>query len=342
MNHPRQFGLLLTCTTIASALGPNHAVAAPSPVEAPLWQALASLPHGLAGFAHGVIASHPVVAGGTRWENDTKLTLTDLLRYDPAANTWTREPALPRPFAFGPFGVYGGQLVLLGGDDGELTRSDGLAGANGRALPDPVAYAGSSLHDGKLYVLGGTADLRVLARTTDRFFRIDLATGESESLPLFPGGLAIHVALVAIGDNLLAFTGGRWDASAQRLANTDEAWRYSPAHRTWTSLAPYPFPVRGLAACALDGRYVLLAGGYKDDGLTNECFLYDATENRYSPLPPLATAAMLVGLIKAGDFIYAAGGEDRAKHRSDAVYRSPISRLLSAAGAGQPGNSGQP
>jgi N-acetylneuraminic acid mutarotase len=336
------YGLLLTCTTLASGLVPGRGTASPHPMQAPVWEAVAPLPHGLAGFAHGVVAARPVVAGGTRWINEVKHTLADTLCYDPAMNRWTAGRALSRRFAFGAFGVHDGQLVLFGGDDGEQTRADGLAGATDRTLPEPVAYAGSSVADGKLYVLGGTPDVRTLARTTDHFVCVDLITGDSAALPPFPGGAVIHVALVAIGADLLAFTGGRWEASEQRLTNTDAAWRYSSAARHWTPIAPFPSPIRGLAACALDERHILLAGGYQAAGPTDACFLYDVVENRYRPLPPLPVAAMLVGLVKAGDFVYAIGGEDRAKHRSEAVYRSPVAALLTAAGAGAPDRAFQP
>lgn len=297
-----------------------------------LWQTRASLPYGVAGFAHGSIDSHPVIAGGTRWENDSKITLTDRRRYDASTDTWNEEPPLSRPFAFGPFGVHGGRLVLLGGDDGERTRADGLGGVTDRALPDSVAYAGSAILSGKIYVLGGTADLRNLARSTDHFFCIDLTTGKAESLPAFPDGPVIHAALVALGDNLFAFTGGHWDASAQKLVNTAAAWCYSPIRRAWVPLANYPRATRGLGAQIVDARYVLLAGGDANPGVTGDCFLYDTKENRYSALPPLPVSAMLIGLINDGEFLYAAGGEDRARHRSVAFYRASIRQILATAG----------
>lgn len=303
----------------------------------PIWKSTAPLPAGLAGFAHTAIGPTLVIAGGTRWENDVKHTLSAVVVYDPATNTWSEGSPLPRPFAFGPFGTFEGRLFAAGGDDGERTRSDIVGLASPLVLPAPAAYAGGALWQGRLHVLGGTPDLRDLSQTHARFHALNFSSGQQEQLPDFPGGPAIHIALTSLDDGLLAFTGGRWDADSRRLVNMDEAWRYDPGKRTWTRLPPYPFPARGVAACALDDRHVLLAGGYRSFGdrmdVTAECFLYDAVRDRYLPLPPLPVEAMTIGLLRDNDTIYMIGGEDRPRTRSAAVYRASISDLLKSAGA---------
>lgn len=319
-----------TCLAfVCGFVGCNH----PKAVSSPLWEELAPLPRGLAGFAHGRSETGVIVAGGTYWDGDVKVTSRDSFCYDAASATWKPVPALSRPFAFGVFGVSSGELLLLGGDDGERTHDTGLTADSRFALPTPLAYAGSAINQGQLYVLGGTSDLRTLAQTTGHFYRLNLATGKIESLPPYPDGPVIHAALVAVGDDLLAFTGGRWNPSTKTLTNTAAVWRYSVVQRTWTALADYPQATRGLAARELGPRYVLLAGGSTDSGVTADCFLYDVDENRYVALPSLPTPAMLIGLINDGKFIYALGGEDRARHRSAAVYRTSIVQLIEAAKA---------
>ena len=99
--------------------------------------------------------------------------------------------------------------------------------------------------------------------------------------------------------------------------------------KRWEKLAPLPYAVRGLTACALDGRRILLAGGYKNDAeeFTDEAFVYDINTGKYTPTQPLPYKAM-VSLVKVGDWIYCLGGEDRKKHRTDAVFRIKWKELL--------------
>ena len=38
--------------------------------------------------------------------------------------------------------------------------------------------------------------------------------------------------------------------------------------------------------------------------------------------------AALPGLVRAGDFVYSLGGEDRARHRTDECFRVKVAELL--------------
>jgi N-acetylneuraminic acid mutarotase len=118
----------------------------------------------------------------------------------------------------------------------------------------------------------------------------------------------------------------KWDAQAGAVANHDGAYAFSPRLNTWRHLAPLPQPVRGLAAVMLDERRIYLAGGAGKDGFTDWSTIYDLKENRYLPAPVLPYRAM-VALVRNGDYVYCIGGEDRAKHRSETVYRAKIAEL---------------
>jgi hypothetical protein len=308
----------------------------------PLWEPAAALPVGVAGFAHGVCDGRIVVAGGTAWDRGEKRCLDRVWRFDPARNTWTESAPLPRPYCFGGFARIGARLILAGGDDGQRTHTDVLAvdtrPTTISTIAEPLAYAGSAGHDRWLYLLGGTHDLHDLARTSASFRAIDLATGRTEALPDYPGGPVIHAALVFLGEDLFVFPGGLVDPATRKVADSRAAWRYRFGERRWAPIAAYPFPVRGLAACALDPGRALLAGGHRsrtngEEGPTAECFLYDSTADAYRAVEPLPSAAMLMGLERVRGRLYAFGGEDRAKHRSTAVYRAPVERLLATEAA---------
>ena len=97
-------------------------------------------------------------------------------------------------------------------------------------------------------------------------------------------------------------------------------------------LAPLPFAVRGITACTLDDSHIFLGGGYKSnaDGFTAETFIYDIKGGKYAATTPLPYKAM-VSLVKLGDWLYCLGGEDRMKHRTDAMFRIKWRDLLAEA-----------
>ena len=103
----------------------------------------------------------------------------------------------------------------------------------------------------------------------------------------------MHAGLVTLSGQIFVFPGGTFDATKRSAVNTSAVWRYTIVTREWKAIAPYPFAVRGLAASALDERFILLVGGYETPpnvsappALTNECFLYDIVTDRYLPAPP--------------------------------------------------------
>lgn len=339
-------GLFIAAIATAPAVGESATSAKAAEV---VWHSAAPMPVANAGFAHGVIDDHLVIAGGTTWEQGIKRVLTRSWTFSPAQNRWTELRALPRAFAFGGFGVVDGELYLLSGYDGARTRSDGFALSLSRGVRcfqvAPAAYAGAAADGLALYRLGGTPNLSDLSRLTAHFERHDRA-GAIERLPDFPGGAVLHAALVALHGNIYVFPGGKYDAARHVATNTRGAWRYDPPTRTWTGLAPYPFAVRGLGACAINERFILVGGGFKTAAagspavLTSACYLYDTATDRYVSAPALPYAAMLVGFEKVGGSIYAMGGEDGDRHRSAAVHCAQIAALLEAPPPSASGVSG--
>ncbi|MBL9214577.1 MAG: hypothetical protein JNG83_03780, partial [Opitutaceae bacterium] len=94
----------------------------------------------------------------------------------------------------------------------------------------------------------------------------------------------------------------------------------------WRPLAPLPQAVRGLSVVAIDAGRLYLAGGYANDQFSAQGLIYDIATDRYLPAVALPYAAM-VTLLPCGEYLYCLGGEDRAKHRSAAAYRIPLSAV---------------
>lgn len=311
-----------------------------------VWTMASPMPVGVAGFSHGILNDRIIVAGGTTWEGNRKVFLDRAWQFDPAGGTWSDLGTLPRPYAFGEFSALHNRLILVGGTDGRTTRSDMLEiPCNGKAtavatLAHPLAYAGSTSCGGLIYLLGGTSDIRNLRQTKSTLQAFYPNSGDTEILPDFPGGPVIHAALVRLSDSLFVFPGGRVDPATGAVMNSRAAWRYRIDRRQWEPIAPYPFATRGLAACILDDRHVLLAGGHRmsadgTNGSTDTCLIYDVAANAYFLAPALPYSAMLIGLERFGERIYAFGGEDRPMHRATTVCTAFVQQLLAAL-AGDP------
>lgn len=307
-----------------------------------VWERQPDLPVGIAGFALAVHDDSLHVAGGSAWEDNAKLTLDRRWVWREGDSSWTEQPQLSRPFAYGAYGVSGDTLVFAGGTNGITTCDDVTAvdpeGAvrKSSTMPQPTAYCGSAMSGDTLYVLGGTTDIDDLTKLHASFIVIDLQRNCLERLPDYPGGPVLHPRPVMLNGEIIVFPGGAYDASQRRAVNGSAVWAYEPATRRWTPRASYPFAVRGIAACALDSnRHALIAGGVRthpngETAMTGECFLYDAANDRFHVLPALPHAAALMGSARIGEWVYVLGGEDRPQHRSVAVFRARISDLLAS------------
>jgi N-acetylneuraminic acid mutarotase len=295
------------------------------------WRAMPPLPEGMGNFACGTVGADIVLLGGITWRDGVKIWRDSVWRYDAAKEQWSETGKLPHPLAYPAFGQAEDGLFFAGGSDGQATQS-GVVRLDSKlqvrklaALAQPRVYSGCAIAGGKLYVLAGALDATNLTTVTNSFYSIELDSGKTEWLPAYPAPGVMLPATAAIGDRLFAFTGGRVLTETQ-VQNTASAYVYSLADKTWTPLKPYPLAVRGLAACALDERHILLGGGFKDDFVDDQ-FVYDTRTGVYVRAQPLPYRAM-ANYVKAGDALYWLGGEDRMKHRSDRCYRIAWKELL--------------
>lgn len=299
------------------------------------WERLAPLPEPNGGFVSGTVDGRIVIAGGTTWRDDTKHWLTRIHAYDPATNTWRESGMLDAPLAYAVAGEHAGALWFASGSSGKATHfiawkmDRGLAAKRAFLLGKGSVLAGGAIIDGSLHVLGGTDDMDHIEHASNTFLAIDLRTGAATKLPDYPEPAFFTGATAACGARFFAFGGARWDAAANTVANLSSAHAFNTKTGRWEKLAPLPTAIRGITALALDGSHILLAGGYKNDAeeFTDEAFIYDIASGRYAATQPLPYRAM-VSLVKLGDWIYCLGGEDRKKHRADAVFRIRSKELL--------------
>jgi len=311
------------------------AVAAPTP---PTWERVASLPVANGGFFSGVVDGNLLVAGGTAWDGDTKLWLDQIWSYDPAANAWQKAGRLPAAVAYPGSGYNRNALWFAGGSSGAETHQT-LWKLGPKATLEKVAaidrgavYTAGALIGSTLYLVGGTDDQARLDRLTNAFVAIDVTTGAILALPNYPEKTLTTATAAAAGNQLFVFGGARWDAAAKTVANHSSAYSYSPDTQRWDPLPPLPFAVRGLTAVTLDADHILIGGGYRsaEIGFVADAFIFNVKTRTYSPTLPLPYAAM-VSLVRNGEWLYCIGGEDRMRHRSDAVFRIRWQNLLTSA-----------
>jgi len=286
------------------------------------WEPIAPLPEPNGGMICYADGEDIIVAGGTNWENDTKHWLTKRWCFD---STWKPLSPLPAPLAYA---TVAGNFTA-GGSDGQKSLDAILEWKADRPprqlarLPHPVTLAGAGFAGDRLFVIGGTADIAELSTVTARCF--EWRDG-LKSLPDYPAGPTALVAVAAGKRSVFAFTGATWDVASKQVVNRNAAFAFDLAKRAWKPIRPYPFAARGVAAVPLDEKQIFLAGGYKNEGFTDESFIYNIASDRYEPGVRLPICGM-VHLVKTREWLWVLGGEDRPKHRSAACWRIRLSEL---------------
>jgi N-acetylneuraminic acid mutarotase len=142
------------------------------------------------------------------------------------------------------------------------------------------------------------------------------------------------VAGSVVGNEFLIFGGARYDA-AKQFASMDSAWAMNGERTTWRRLKSYPQTIHASTTVNLDRDHILIAGGYggNPQDFSAASYIYDTRRDLYTQTMDLPTPGM-VGLVRAGDFVYCLGGEDKSpKHRSAACARVKVSELLKTASA---------
>jgi N-acetylneuraminic acid mutarotase len=316
------------CLFAATAL---TTVAAPA-----AWERLAPLPVPNGGFIGAASGDGIIALGGVTWKGDTKIWLNGMWSYDPGRNAWREIGNLPVPLAYSVSGSDGTTVWFAGGSSGDSSQRSLWRIAPGQPprvaapIESALVYAAGGLIGTTLYAAGGTDDQAAIERITNRFVGIDIRTGQTTRLADYPEASLTTGTAAAVGGKLYVFGGARWDPVAKAVVNHASAHVFSPDTNRWERLPPLPHPGRGYTAVALDARRILIAGGYRNDEVefVSDAYVFDTQARTFTPTLPLPYAAM-VTLIRNGEWLYCLGGEDRKRHRTDAVFRIRWQELLS-------------
>jgi N-acetylneuraminic acid mutarotase len=287
------------------------------------WTEGPKLPQALGGHVAGVLGEGIVVAGGTNWIDGKKVWRDEI--YVLRDGTWKQTAKLPAGLTLPAAMVKDGKLYLLGGWYEMGVTDHAYMYANGRVerialdLPARRAQAGGGVIGDLMYVVGGMTDPADATTATDSVIKFERGIWKDVAPLPKPLGLP---AVIAHNGQLYVF--GGVNAVAEKPIDSADAFRFDPQAKQWTKLPPLPSARRGTGAASLDDRYILLVGGcHNDDNgtpiMSNEVLAYDTREDRYVTCTPLPYAALCVATVVKDGQIYAIGGEDLPKHRTDRV-----------------------
>jgi hypothetical protein len=303
------------------------------------WEQLPPLPTPNGGFACGVVDKKIVVVGGTNWKEGTKRWLDGIWVFDLKSQKWEAHGKLPHPLAYAVASEWNGDLLIAGGTTGtqprrEVWRIDrSLKLTRIGELKDDAVLAAGGVVGKDLFLLGGCVDPSKLTGFYGRGVRVKLDRDDISALQP-PGSALFALAASAVVGRKLFLFGGVTPAPTNEIGNLSAAWALDVGKDKWRGLHPCPIAVRGVAAVKLDEHKILIAGGYggQPEGFTAAAFIYDTKRDAYAKTMDLQIAALL-GLARAGDFVYSLGGEDKGRHRTDACLRVKAAELLKAAKA---------
>jgi N-acetylneuraminic acid mutarotase len=295
------------------------------------WTDRSPAPLAQAGAATALLRRKLYAAGGTLWRDNVKLFLKSVQVYDPASDAWTSSDSLPEPTAYAAFEQLAGGFEIYGGCDDTAAYDKCWRFSpeenSWRALtplPRPLVFSKALHLAGAVYLFGGSHSAPDLTHATiDVLRRAD--QGHWEKVSALPAGASLMPGAAAARGRAWLF-GGFTSPQPGVIHNTAQAWSFHP-QSGWHRLRDLPRAVRGLAAVAVQDRFIVLSGGYTasqreaegkppEFGFTSDVLIYDIANNSYSTAASMPEKIMSSGLLLDGDTIYSAGGENRLRGRS--------------------------
>ncbi|PYK10775.1 MAG: hypothetical protein DME65_08860 [Verrucomicrobia bacterium] len=234
---------------------------------------------------------------------------SDLLRYDPVANTYTPlansgdEHFLSQAVIFNNkiYNIAGFNLV----GQSTTTRIYDIAAntwSTGAPLPEATGLNGHAigLDNGIIYIAGGHNGIGAI--NTVRAY--DIASDTWSELAPMPIGVVLP-GFGLINGKLYIASGN--DGFGER----SELQIYDIATNTWSTGAPVPTPVTGPASAVLNGKIYLFGGGAPLPSLITTTQIYDPATNTWSTGPDMNVArTWFYGAAVDNSTIVAAGGDN--------------------------------
>jgi N-acetylneuraminic acid mutarotase len=304
------------------------------------WTSRAPLPNPRNHLASAVVDGRIYAVGGQHNEDENTGLQSDVHRFDPATNAWTKVASLPKARSHIVTVVRDGQVLVLGGTNpgnsasSDVTAYSPAADAWTRlpSLPGGRKTPVAGLVDGVVYLTGGS-----LATTTyaGRF------AGRWEAGPAMPvalgevaGGL-VGSTLYLVGESsnatlALDLATGTWrsglavrpyvghhhaaEVVGGRLylfgglgAGAGRVQVYDPSTNRWTTGRDMPFAAGSSSSAVIGGR-VYVAGGIIGSATTSRVARYDPVANTWTELAPMPQGRNHAAAATDGTRLFVAGG----------------------------------
>lgn len=303
-------------------LGDNQAVtqpaSQPTPCNGPLgpWHAIAAYSAPLTTAAVASDGQYLYAVGGAT--NQPDVASNQLLRYDPATNSWSTLAHAADSFAFADaiyvpanhkLYVFGGAVAT--GTAVNLTRIYDPATNSwsaGAAMPQPRAEMAAAYWNGKIYLVAGGASISssnppdaTYPPQSQTWVYDPLANTWDTTRANLPD--KVRGAAGAVIDGHLYVAGGLGEA--QRTAAT---YDYDIATNTWTARASLPQPLEAAGSTVVGSRFYVFGGANSAGDALNTAYAYDPSGNNWVSQPLLSQTRSAVYGASIGNTVYAVGG----------------------------------
>lgn len=242
--------------------------------------------------------------------------ITDLVEvFDPATNTWSTAPPLPRRLHHCAAVGVDGILYIIGGYinttwpewyayDSVLAFDPATNEWTQHApMIVPRGEHSAIAYEGKIYVTGGNDRYGSNVSVTEVY---DPATDTWTQLSSMPTA-RFHHASAAV-DSLIYVVGGRqgfWGSPNPSIVPIEA---YSPASDTWYTICDLPNPRGGLSAIGIDGKLYTFGG--ETPGIFEEVDEYDPDTESWRSLTAMLTPRHGTAAAMVGDTVFIIGGSN--------------------------------
>jgi serine protease AprX len=228
----------------------------PTPCGRPAWLQRAPVPYSAAGNFAASDATF-VYSGGGLGNGFT--VRNDLVRYDPAADSWTSLAPSPDYYFAAPAVSFNGKIYNFGGYDQTFQSANATRiydiGTNtwttGAPMPAPLGGMAVALWDGIVYVAGGSPDIG--ASVVNTLYAYDIASDNWNTLAPMPQALWVPGFGAINGQVYVA-------AGSNGVTQLNTLHIYNIASNTWTTGANVPVAAEAPGSAVLHNQLYLFGG----------------------------------------------------------------------------------
>lgn len=293
---------LCTCAFLLLLLSPaavSNASVPPGPCPGP-WIARASVPYNARGIFAASDGTYVYAGGGFDGTN----VHNDLLRFDPATNTWSSLASSPdghllSPAVYSPvtnkvynFGGFGSVVPQT-----NTTRIYDVATntwSTGAPMPAALADHAAVLDNGIVYIAGGYNG----TTSVNTLYAYNIAGNSWSTLAPMPQALYLP-GFGAINGKVYIASGNTGSGELSTL------YIYDISGNSWSTGPTIPVAVTGPGSAVFQGQLYVFGGGFPTTKTNTQVF--DPVANSWSPGPPILTsklwfygAAFATGILALG------------------------------------------